>query len=344
MRCALAVVGAAVEDVGHQRRFARVRARGARGHQEEGLALFVGDLLHAVEHIEALGGDVVAPGDVDDDLPGHALAVGVLQPILVVAIRRRTGEQTRLAQRPLVLVLGSFAVLPVFVAACELRLAELLIVQRFVFVPEAAHPSADGIQLAGGRTDDIDDLTDALLHYRQQHPFACGVLGNAGRSVQHPLPHGIEVVAAGGHHLSRLVNVSLQALIQTREFADHSAMVGIGRVVGRRCGALPARSGRRGSHIRMQLMQGGAVVVLRARLRSAVPEGRPRVRPRRQKSVEHAHRASIPWRGAPRMHRYRLSGEYIRTGPSGGRKPRYRSHTTRGITRSVACRYERYGG
>jgi hypothetical protein len=46
----------------------------------------------------------------------------------------------------------------------------------------------------------------------------------------------------------------------------------------------------------------------------------------------------------PLTSRYRLSGGYIRTGPSGGREPRYRSHTTRGITRSVACRYERYGG
>src|ERR1700756_1784339 len=83
----LAVTGSRVEDVGHQRRLARVVPAGAARAEEEGLAVPVFDLGELPENCEALRGNAVLSGDLRDDVGRHAQTFGVLQPLPVIALR-----------------------------------------------------------------------------------------------------------------------------------------------------------------------------------------------------------------------------------------------------------------
>src|ERR1700756_4555512 len=83
----LAVAGARVEDVGHQRCLARVVPAGAAWDEEEGLVVRVSDLGELPEDREALRGNAMLSGDLCDDFGRHAPTFGVLQPLCVVALR-----------------------------------------------------------------------------------------------------------------------------------------------------------------------------------------------------------------------------------------------------------------
>ena len=265
----LAVVGARVEDVGHQRRLARVVTTGARRHQEERLAVAVGDLLHAVEDVEVLRGDVVAPGDVDDDARRHALTFGVLQPLLVVAVRGRPGEKAGIPQRLLVFVLG----LRAGIVALARLWRELLLAEFVVLGADPADPAGDRAKVAIGFGDDLAELTETLLHDRQEHLFAVLARGYGRRGVDHPLAHRIEVAPARVDHLRRLVHLRAESLIEPCEPAEDVTVVGVGGAVGA-CGtADPLRTGGRRLHVRLHGAQRGALVVPSAGFGSAFTEG-----------------------------------------------------------------------
>ena len=77
----LRVAGARVEDVGHQRRLARIAAGAAARDEEEGLAVGVVDLLHFLEDVETDGHDAVPTGDLGGDVGRHAAMRGFFQPL-----------------------------------------------------------------------------------------------------------------------------------------------------------------------------------------------------------------------------------------------------------------------
>lgn len=85
-RLANPVIGAGIEDVGHQHRLPGVLAGGARAQQEIRFAERVPELGQGLEHREARRGDAVAPDDLVDHPRGHASAIGVLPPPRAIAL------------------------------------------------------------------------------------------------------------------------------------------------------------------------------------------------------------------------------------------------------------------